>query len=92
MSSTKLKRPDRDVSRQNKANSVVKATMLSGLCKDGLENLEKILMDINSIVEFTDVAVEIAPKYKQMMEIVDICKSTLRSSSRLYMKCSTYIK
>ena len=82
----------RDETRQNKANSVVKATMLSVLCKDGLHSIQNISSDMHNIFEYSDVAMEIAPLYNQLKDILSICLSTVESSSRYYMRCSTYIK
>ena len=86
---TSIRRADRDISRQNKANSVVKATMFSELCADSLGVLDKILSNIHSIIQYTDVAIKVSPLYKQMKDIISICISTVNSSSRLHMRCNT---
>ena len=44
-------RTNRDVTRQNKATSVVKATMLSLCCRDSLSVLSDLLEDLRKLLE-----------------------------------------
>ena len=85
-------RPNRDVTRQNKASSVVKATIFSQILNEALESIlhitESILTSQQHIHEYS----QICPQLNMIAELTSICVESNTVSSTHYMKSSTYVK
>ena len=74
-----------DIQRQNKATSVVDATLYSKICLEAISTIRRLTNKLHN----EDPNGELL---KKIIELLDICQLTTNKSSVLYMKCSTYIK
>ena len=85
-------RVNRDVTRQNKATSVVKATMLAYCCRDSILAIQNLVKDLSTSLENQDCLKEYENTFHLLNNLLNITIDTNNKSSRLYMRCSTYIK
>ena len=76
------KSTNRDVNRQNKANTVVTATIYSQIVFDGLSKLNVIIKDTTK----NDNTLQ------QLQDIIGVCIKANSMSCKQYMRSSTYIK
>ena len=80
---------NRDILRQNKAHSVVAATVYSQICGYGIDViLERLCQTRDS--NTTPPTCETTTKH--MIDIMKVCRDALQVSSNTYMRCSTHIK
>ena len=80
---------NRDITRQNKASSVVSATIYSQICDYGLRTVLDFLDD-DLFQKNQDETIK--KKINDLIDTVSTCKKALQLSSNMYMRCSTYIK
>ena len=85
-------RLNRDVTRQNKATSVVKATMLSKQCDESILGISDIISNLKNLVKTSNESSTYDQLFCKLEEVLSITKNTNSKASRLYMRCSTYIK
>jgi hypothetical protein len=91
----KMKPPsrlNRDISRQNKATSVVKATMYAFCSRDSIFAIQNHLENLSVSLQKLDTFPQYVTTLSTIVKLLDIALDTNNQSSRLYMKCSTYIK
>ena len=85
-------RTNRDATRQNKASSVVQATIFSQILNDGLLSIVQIMEDILTS-QLPDKEYSLSRKQLDMItDLTSICLEANTASSTQYMKSSTYIK
>ena len=85
---TITKKKNRDIIRQNKATSVVDATIFSEIALESISTITKICDVIQKETPNEDLASYIG----NILESCRICHDSSRKAQRLFMRCSTYIK
>ena len=80
---------NRDIVRQNKANSVVVATIYSQISQYGLECIVQECERLSSNVHDES---SLQTALNNIKAVASTCHSATSTASRLYMKCSTHIK